>query len=264
MEENQDVMSGTQDIGDVQAEFDSLFNFESEGADQAPEQEQEQGESESEEENAETVQQESGAQDEPKYKVKYYGEEQEMTVSQLVAAAQKGMDYDNVRTKLDAAQNDPARKLVESLAAQNGMDVQEYLMAAQQGMQSQQTQPLVEQGMSEELAREVLEERAHKASIQAALDAQEKQKADLEPWMELRREYPQMTQIAPQVAKRIAQGESPIAAMRGYELEQLRAQMAAQKAADKNKQTTPGSASGLGGNDKNDPFEQGFNAGFGF
>jgi len=38
----------------------------------------------------------------PKHKIKYNGEEKELTVDELVTYAQKGMNYDHVKTELDA------------------------------------------------------------------------------------------------------------------------------------------------------------------
>ena len=59
-----------------------------------------------------------------------------MTVSELVAAAQKGLDYDNVRARLEQAQQSaPAVQLVERYAAANGMTVEQYLQFANQGFE---------------------------------------------------------------------------------------------------------------------------------
>jgi hypothetical protein len=44
----------------------------------------------------------------------------------------------------------------------------------------------------------------------------------------------------------------------------MRAQLAAKDAAQKNRQTAPGSAGGLGGKERKDDFEAGFDAGFDF
>lgn len=261
-EQEQDALSGAEDLSE---DFDSLFNFEGEVT---AEPQEEQAQDTDADENAQpepgAPQAQESAQDEPAYKVKYYGEEQEMTVSQLVAAAQKGMDYDNVRTKLEAAQNDPAREFLARVAKESGMEPDEYLQYAKQQLQTQAVQPLLDKGFSEGEAKELLLAREQKASMEAAQAAERQKQKELEPWMALRMEYPELTQLAPQVVERIVKGESPIAAMRAFELEQLRAQLAAQKANEKNKYTTPGSASGLGGKDKQDPFTQGFAAGFDF
>ena len=82
--------------------------------------------------------------------------------------------------------------------------------------------------------------------------------------LELLREYPGTKELPPEVAQRVAAGETPLAAMRAFELAQMRAQLAAKDAAQKNRQTAPGSAGGLGGKERKDDFEAGFDAGFDF
>ena len=86
----------------------------------------------------------------------------------------------------------------------------------------------------------------------------------VEAFVELLREYPGTKELPPEVAQRVAAGETPLAAMRAFELAQMRAQLAAKDAAQKNRQTAPGSAGGLGGKERKDDFEAGFDAGFDF
>lgn len=209
---------------------------------------------------------------EPKYKVKFYGQEQEMTVSELVAAAQKGLDYDNVRARLEQAQQSaPAVQLVERYAAANGMTVEQYLQFANQGFEQQAVAQLVAQGVPEPAAKDLVAERLRLdrerrsiAPLAAQQRAQQEQREKLSPWMELLREYPGTKELPPEVAQRVAAGETPLAAMRAFELAQMRAQLAAKDAAQKNRQTAPGSAGGLGGKERKDDFEAGFDAGFDF
>lgn len=142
MDENMaaDVLTGT-DASAESADFDGLFDMDGGEVTAEPQEtEGQEGAAQAQEPEADPAegtcadaqpgrQEQPGA--EPKYKVKFYGQEQEMTVSELVAAAQKGLDYDNVRTRLEQAQQSaPAVQLVERYAAANGMTVEQYLQFA--------------------------------------------------------------------------------------------------------------------------------------
>ena len=161
MDENMaaDVLTGT-DASAEGADFDGLFDMDGGEVTAEPqEMEGQEGAAETQEPEADPAegtgaaaqpgrQEQQGA--EPKYKVKFYGQEQEMTVSELVAAAQKGLDYDNVRARLEQAQQSaPAVQLVERYAAANGMTVEQYLQFANQGFEQQAVAQLVAQGVPE-------------------------------------------------------------------------------------------------------------------
>lgn len=206
--------------------------------------------------------------EEPKYKVQLYGREQELTVPQLVAAAEKGLDYDNVRTQLAAAQQAlPALRLVEQYAAANGMTAQQYLQAAGQDIQQQAVNELTREGVPEQTARELVaermkleEERRVIAPLMQRLNAEEARKKARDPWLAVTREYPDVVNLPESVLLSVQKGETPLAAMRAWELEQLRAklsaqemQLSAQAATLKNRQTAPGSAAGAA-DTRRDPF----------
>lgn len=283
MDENMaaDVLTGT-DASAEGADFDGLFDMDGGEATAEPQEtEGQEGAAQAQEPEADPAegtcadaqpgrQEQQGA--EPKYKVKSYGQEQEMTVSELVAAAQKGLDYDNVRARLEQAQQSaPAVQLVERYAAANGMTVEQYLQFANQGFEQQAVAQLVAQGVPEPAAKDLVAERLRLdrerrsiAPLAAQQRAQQEQREKLSPWMELLREYPGTKELPPEVAQRVAAGETPLAAMRAFELAQMRAQLAAKDAAQKNRQTAPGSAGGLGGKERKDDFEAGFDAGFDF
>lgn len=205
---------------------------------------------------------------EPRYKVKLYGQEQEMTVSELVAAAQKGMDYDNIRAQLNAAQQAlPALQLMEQYAAANGMTAQQYLQFAEQNVHRQAVEKLTQKGVPEDTAQELVAERMKLEAERRAIapmiqrmNAEEARRRARDPWLEMTREYPDVVTLPESVLLSVQRGERPLAAMRAWELEQLRAklsaqemQLSAQAATLKNRQTTPGSAAGAA-DTKRDPF----------
>ena len=164
-----DVLTGT-DASAESADFDGLFDMDGGEVTAEPQEtEGQEGAAETQEPEADPAEgtgaaAQPGRQEqpeaEPKYKVKFYGQEQEMTVSELVAAAQKGLDYDNVRARLEQAQQSaPAVQLVERYAAANGMTVEQYLQFANQGFEQQAVAQLVAQGMPEPAAKDLVAER---------------------------------------------------------------------------------------------------------
>ena len=200
----------------------------------------------------------SGA--EPTYTVKFYGQERELPVSELVRMAQKGMDYDNVRQRADAAA--PVMALMQQYAAASGMSLEQYLHVAQQGIAKAQAKPMIDKGMPEAEAKELVALRADKARREAQERAAAQREAKIGPYMQLLQAYPEImkTGTLPQaVRERIDAGEPPLAAYRAYKLDELTAQMAAQRQAQKNKAAAPGSAAGTGAG-KRDPFLAAFDA----
>ena len=226
MDENMaaDVLTGT-DASAESADFDGLFDMDGGEVTAEPQEtEGQEGAAQAQEPEADPAegtcadaqpgrQEQPGA--EPKYKVKFYGQEQEMTVSELVAAAQKGLDYDNVRTRLEQAQQSaPAVQLVERYAAANGMTVEQYLQFANQGFEQQAVAQLVAQGVPEPAAKDLVAERLRLdrerrsiAPLAAQQRAQRSSGKSCTPWMELLQEYPGTKELPPEVAQRVAPGK---------------------------------------------------------
>ncbi len=140
----------------------------------------------------------------------------------------------------------------------DGMAAQQNLPSAGQNLYRQAVKQLTEKGVPEETARELaaeriqlMAERRAVAPLLQRLNAEEARKKAREPWLEVAREYPDVTSLPESVLQSVLQGERPLAAMRAWELQQLRArlseqemQLSAQAATLKNRQTTPGSAAG--------------------
>lgn len=140
----------------------------------------------------------------------------------------------------------------------DGIAAQQNLPSAGQNLYRQAVKQLTEKGVPEETARELaaeriqlMAERRAVAPLLQRLNAEEARKKAREPWLEVAREYPDVTSLPESVLQSVLQGERPLAAMRAWELQQLRArlseqemQLSAQAATLKNRQTTPGSAAG--------------------
>ena len=110
--------------------------------------------------DAESGKAEAGGE-EPRYTVKFYGREMQLPVSELVTMAQKGMDYDNVRRRADAAA--PVMQALAGDAAASGMDVEQYVRAARAAMHASAVDPLVARGMPRAEAEELAALRAEES-----------------------------------------------------------------------------------------------------
>ena len=212
--------------------------------------------------DAESGKTEAGGE-EPRYTVKFYGREMQLPVSELGTMAQKGMDYDNVRRRADAAA--PVMQALAGDAAASGMDVEQYVRAARAAMHASAVDPLVARGMPRAEAEELAALRAEKAGREADARAMAQQGARAWPYMQLLNAYPEILEtgaLPPQVTARIDAGETPLEAYRAYDNERLRAQIRAEEAARRNLRSAPSSAAGYGPNSLADSFAAGFDSTF--
>ena len=191
--------------------------------------------------------------------LKYYGKEVTLPAQQVVALAQKGLDYDKVRSERDSFKSGREMTLLNQYAAVSGMPLPQYLDYLEKGLEHAEVQREMQRGIPENAARELAKVRRETLQREQQ-EAGEKQR--LAPFMELLQEYPDLKELPKEALQRIQKGESPLAAYRAVELQRLKNQKAAQDAAAQNRRTTPGTATGLGGKEKTDPFVAGFLDGF--
>lgn len=196
----------------------------------------------------------------------------------MVALAQKGLDYDRIRSKYDESR--PIMELFSTFAKQANMSVTDY--AAYIRAQAKQTE-----GMSEAEAKRAVEledreavvaaREAEAAERQAAEDreaaartsAEERRKADIQEFQET---FPEAAKdpkaIPPEVWAEVRQGKSLVAAYAKYTVSQaLSAQHSAEhkaEAASQNQKNAARSAGSMrsAGDSKagKDPFLDGFDA----
>ncbi len=191
--------------------------------------------------------------------LKYYGKEVTLPAQQVVALAQKGLDYDKVRSERDGFKSGREMTLLNQYAAASGMPLPQYLDHLEKGLEHAEVQREMQRGIPENAARELAKMRRETLQSEQQ-EAGEKQR--LAPFMELLQEYPDLKELPKEALQRIQKGESPLAAYRAVELQRLKNQKAAQDAAAQNRRTAPGTATGLGGKEKTDPFVAGFLDGF--
>ncbi|WP_101908870.1 hypothetical protein [Marasmitruncus massiliensis] len=196
--------------------------------------------------------------DEPKFKVNYMGKEMEMSASELVTAAQKGLNYDRVHDQLEGLRSSREFTLLDKLARENGMTRAQYLDAIERADQTRQIQQEVAKGVPPEIAV-----RLHQLEQDAKSRRQQEQQRRAEEtrhqqFADLAREYPDIKEFPPEVIQAVADGETPLNAYRAWENQQLKnkLKMAGQQKSAREK--SPGSATGSQPGEEPDDFLTGF------
>lgn len=193
-------------------------------------------------------------------KVKHLGQEMELSMEELIANAQKGLDYDHIRTERDNLK--PEIELLDQLAKAAGMSRGDYVAAVRKHQEDAQIAAQMQRGIPEDVARrlQALEgaQRQREAEDQARAAAQARNR-DLAAFVKA---YPDVTEFPEEVVAAIAQGEKPLAAYQAYENKQLKAKLAAYQKNEENKQKTAGSMKGSGASEEADAFSSGFDSAF--
>lgn len=241
-------------------DFDDLFTVSEEEDVQdtnAPEEEPE----------AETVPEETEPTtpaEEPKYKVNFLGEEKELPVSELVTAAQKGMNYDHIKGELDAlrassSENNNAIDVMRRMAEASGMGLNQYLELCKNTLSENRVKAQVDRGVPEDVAKRLLELEDKEAARTAQEKEQEKEAERSRAFADLLREYPDLKTLPEEVAAAVAKGESPLNAYRAYDLKQVKLELAQLKKVNENKSKAVGSMQG-DAPEEVDAFLAGFNS----
>jgi len=199
--------------------------------------------------------------------IRYNKQDRRLSRKEAVELAQKGANYDHIKAELDSYREGPIGRAMKAYADQAGMSVEQYAE-----MMSKQAEAAAEKKAMEELQEkfpdapeELLKEHAKllrgesKARAQSAEEAK-RQKA----WADALAEYPDIKADAiPQdVHDAVAQGVTPLEALRMHELTSLRAKVAeltsaqeAKRKQDDNRARSIGSAAGvISGGEAEDDF----------
>lgn len=207
-------------------------------------------------------------------KIKYNGEEKEITFEEAVILAQKGMNYDHAVEKLTNARE---FQILDKLATQSGLTRDKLLeqletdyfnaQVTQEVEQLKEHHPDASDAVLKELAKKNVNERLRDVQEQ---QRQEKEQAKLKPWKDFMETYPQYKDVKdiPQpVMEAFRKGESLIGAMRQHEIKEkdkeiqdLKKQLETKQKNDKNKVKSLGSVAGNAADDPVDAFLMGFNS----
>lgn len=216
-------------------------------------------------------------------KLKYNGEEKEVTLEEAIALAQKGMNYDKKLQELDNLKNSRQIQLIDRLAKESGMSVEDYLNNVEQQFE-QQTIAKIGNDLRKKYPNADKETLDELAKSQYALMKQEKEKEEL---IESQNKQMQQEDIEKQndelltqmitdfsakypdvnleealkdteLVELIEKGESLVTAYTMLENKRLKAQLDAEKLNNKNKLKSTGSITGEAKATDNDAFRSGF------
>lgn len=260
------------DLGDLTEETDESAPEEAAPADQPAEETEGEGKPEAEEatQTAETTDQ---------FSLKHLDETRTVDREEVIALAQKGLDYDRIREKYDASkdvrdwyeQNQDSVRFLEKLAKDQGMTLAEMVDATKATIMANQTGQSLEvckgmvanerKALELERRQKAMESSSREVSAQAA--AKEKMEADVKAFRKL---YPEQAKdpnaIPKEVWDEVHNGESLVNAYRAYENKQLKEQLAKEKAEaeklkqqEKNKARSTGSQRSAGKKSDMDEFD---------
>ena len=227
------------------------------GADQ-PQEEQPAGEADADQGGQEKAEQ---ANQPETFTLKYLGEEKSVSREEAVALAQKGMDYDRIRTERDELRQyrqeaDPALGLVKGYAERNGMSVPDYidycrkqeLMAQGVNEQTAAAQVAVEKQQLQLQAQNAEREAQRQREAEQQRQAQEREEArkrDIASFLET---FPEVKadSIPREVWEMVSKGQPLVSAYTLYQNRQLQTELAAERQNKRAAATTTGSRSTAG------------------
>lgn len=262
-----------EDGSDLFDEGDDLFEDDETAEDETAETEEDEQTSE-----PETVEQKKEPDAAGKIRVKYNGEDRELTMEEAVAYAQKGMNYDKVVAERDRLRpGEKALQVLGKFAEMNGMSVEQYTEFLEGQQKAVTVQREIESirakhpDVSDDLAREIAEMRAEarrkETEEREAARRRSEEEANQKPWRDFVREYPEMkdiTKLPEDVIKGIQDGLTPVEAMLRHEraerdkkIEELTAKLETKDKNRKNKEKAIGSAASSAGGGEKDPFLEG-------
>ena len=168
------------------------------------------------------------------WELRHMGEVRQANEAEMVALAQKGMDYDRIRSQYDEFK--PVMEMVNHFANQQGLNTKDYIsMLRAQAKQAE--------GLSEADARRSVELEDREAVVAAAEAERQAQRAETEAAsrrqadiQEFQQTFPEAAKdpnsIPPQVWADVRNGSSLVAAYARYAVQQAR-----QDAADAKRET---------------------------
>jgi len=206
-------------------DFSDFGEAEEGGVSAAGQDTEEQGES-AVESAEEPRQEQSQAEEGRKHTVKFLGREREMTEEELLAYAQKGLNYDHVVKERDELREAKELKMLDSFAAASGMTREQFLSAMEESAKQREMRALLDKQVPPEVAERLvaLEKEAKDRREREAAEAEAEKKR--EAFRAFVREYPDVKTFPGEVAEAIARGEAPLHAYRAYEVRQLKTKLA--------------------------------------
>ena len=173
--------------------------------------------------------------------IRYNKADRKLTKAEAVELAQKGANYDHVKSELDSYRDGPIGKAIKAYADAAGMSVEKYAEMMMQQQEAAAEKQAIEQLQEKypEAPDELLKEYArlqlegNKAKAVSAEEAKRQKQ-----WADALAEYPDIKPdaIPQEVHDAVANGSTPLDALRMHELASLRAKVAELTSAKETKQ----------------------------
>ena len=193
--------------------------------------------------------------------VRYNGKEVTLGKEEAIIAAQKGLNYDKLESRLaksNTAQEE--QQLIESLAQARGLTKQQMLQIMQQQTMQRQTNTAypVEHAQVFRQAGIVADGRVQHLETEVMM--RRLQDAEKQKYLDFVTEYPAVTKLPQEVTDLMKQGATPLNAYRTYENAKLKNALAMQEKNRQNLQAHVGSAQNEAEDEETDPFVIGFDS----
>ena len=258
----------TQESEGEEADADQQEAEEPEGeeADSLPESES-QGEEGSEPDRAET------------FTLRHLGEDREVNRDEVIALAQKGMDYDRIREKWDGVKDDVQRlrsyeSFLKELADARGGDIESLIdetrtrtLIAKAEAEGRTLDPSAAAAQAVRMRLSQSPAPTQSANTQTAEEEQGRANEMIDRFISVYGNSVKAEDIPKEVWEEAAKTQDLVGAYRGFEnrklkdeLKKLKTDLEAAKQQTKNKQRSTGSTKSVGSSKTKDPFEEGWDA----
>lgn len=199
-------------------------------------------------------------------RIKYNGEEKDISMDEAKTLAQKGMNYDKI-----LGERDQLADIIDRYAGAAGMTREQFMNHLEQNLADysdgidiaklKEAYP----GASEDILKEIARrDRTIKESERKEREAKEKadrETAEQKPWIDFFTRHPDVKaeNLSEDLMSRVREGMTPTEAYLMLENEKLKADADIARQNKENLDRAVGSAKGNGGKVKKDPFLEGFN-----
>lgn len=212
-------------------------------------------------------------------RIKYNGQEQEITLEQAAELAQKGMNYDKVLRERNGLRVDArASELMHRLAEANGMDVEQYVgfvenqqkavMLQKEAQNIRAKYPDMPDDAVQEMAEMRVNEKHKAAEESAATRRRSEEEARQKPWMDFLREFPDYKdgrELPRGVVEGIERGLTPVEAMLRHQqteyeqrIRELETRLTTKEQNEKSRKASVGSAASTAATKAEDAFLSAF------
>lgn len=255
-----------EDEAEFEDEDADTTDFDDDEEDDAWDDEEDEVEGEGDSEESEESDADETDDSEELFTIKYNGEEKQLTRAELIEAAQKGFNYDKVKSKLDSYEAGNIHKAMKAGADKAKMSVEDYakylIESSNADAQLEAEKALKEKYPTApaDMIREMAKLQTEKAG--SGVKAQE-QTEEQKAWAEAMHEYPGLSidKIPDDVREAVKNGKSPLIAMKDHEIAELRKEKkkdAARAKNEDNKRRSVGSMKNHYGQKNRDPFMEAY------